>query len=56
MILIVFQFVFSEIYPNVISFTVFNVWCAAELAVLFIFARTKLILNWFCRKKQVEEV
>jgi hypothetical protein len=50
-IVIVFAFVFSEIYPNVIPSAMFIVCYLVEIVVLFIFAKTKWILNWFCRKK-----
>jgi len=51
-ILIVFSYIFTEIYPNVISDTVFIVCYLVELVILFIFAYTKWILNWFCREKR----
>ena len=48
-IVIVFSFVFSEIYPNVIPYTVIIGCYLVELVIALIFEKTKWILNWFCR-------
>lgn len=51
-IVTVFAFVFSVIFPNIISTKLFIVCYLVEIVVLLIFSKTKLILNWFCKKNQ----
>lgn len=50
-ILTVLAFVSLEIYSSIITPPLFIVLCLIEIVVLFIFSKTKLVINWFCKKK-----
>jgi hypothetical protein len=55
-IVTVFSFIFTELYPNVIPYQVLLVCYLVELVILFIFAYTKWVLNWFCRNRLVDQL
>lgn len=47
----VFEFVFWVICPNIIAPMVLIVCFLVEIVIVLIFENTKLVLNWFCKKK-----
>lgn len=43
-------FVFSEVFPNVLPVKLFVGCYILEIIILFLFLKTRWILNWFCKK------
>lgn len=51
-ILAILAYIFTEIFPDIISTNIF-IWCfLIEIVVLLIFSQTKWILNLFCKKTE----
>lgn len=50
-LLTILAFIFSEIFPNIISTNTIIMGYLAAIVVLLIFVKTKWILNGFCKKK-----